>query len=229
MEIVRIIGYARCSTLEQGDSRLGLESQAAAIKATCRARGWKLLRIEEDVSSGRRRHGRPGLEAAIAACNAGEADTIMAAKLDRLSRSVIDFYQLVKEAEASGFAVVLADGSFDLTTAYGRAFAGFLAILAELEADLISERTKAALTVAKEKGTKSGKPIGRPVKLLDSIRDKVIVYYRQTGSLRATAKRLNAENVPRPQGGAKWHPTTVQRIVAAKLGAESPRGAESGN
>src|SRR5262245_33064222 len=96
----RVIGYARVSTDEQGVSGAGLEAQREAVRAECERRGWELVRIEEDVSSGKKRNGRPGLERAFAACRAGEASGIIASKLDRISRSVIDFYSMVKEAQA---------------------------------------------------------------------------------------------------------------------------------
>jgi hypothetical protein len=78
------------STNEQHLSGLGLSAQREAIRVECERRGWNLLRIHEDVSSGTRRV-RPGLNAAVDAVASGEAGGLIVAKLDRLSRSVAQF------------------------------------------------------------------------------------------------------------------------------------------
>lgn len=64
--------YARVSTEEQGSKGVGLAAQRSAIKAECARRGWKLVRIEEDVLSGKNLN-RPGLRAALDACRRGRS------------------------------------------------------------------------------------------------------------------------------------------------------------
>jgi DNA invertase Pin-like site-specific DNA recombinase len=127
------VGYLRVSTDEQAASVRGLEAQRAAILAVGEQRGWTLLRFERDAASGCSRHKRPGLDAALASCRSDDADGIVAAKLDRLSRSMIDFAQLVEESQRRGYTVVMLDPAIDLTTPNGHLVAGVLAQVAQWE------------------------------------------------------------------------------------------------
>jgi DNA invertase Pin-like site-specific DNA recombinase len=140
---MNVIGYARISKARNGS--LSLEAQAAALQAECDRRGWNLLRVETDQASGGKRRGRSGLARAVAACKAGDAGGIMSVRLDRLSRSVQDFSDLLKEAEGYGFALVVLDFAIDTTCAAGRFIAGMMSQVAEFERGIISERTKEAL------------------------------------------------------------------------------------
>ena len=96
--LLPVVGYARVSTLEQGDSGLGLAAQEAAIRAACRARRLQLLRIHQDIASGGSLEGRPELARALATVRSGGAAALVVAKLDRLSRSVHDFSGLLEQA-----------------------------------------------------------------------------------------------------------------------------------
>jgi len=77
----RVVGYIRVSTEEQGGSGAGLEAQRDAIRGECERRGWALLRIDEDVLSGRTMR-RPGLQVALESCRAGDVSGLVVAKLD---------------------------------------------------------------------------------------------------------------------------------------------------
>jgi DNA invertase Pin-like site-specific DNA recombinase len=86
----RAIGYVRVSTGEQGESGLGLKAQVAAIRSACEQRGWELVVVCEEVKSGARADNRPVLRQVLGALRRREADAVVVAKLDRLSRSVVD-------------------------------------------------------------------------------------------------------------------------------------------
>src|SRR4051794_9756672 len=103
-----VVGYIRVSTAEQGANGAGLDAQRAAIQAECDRRGWNLARIEEDVLSGKNLR-RPGLSRALDACRSGEVQGVVVAKLDRLSRSMIDFAGLLDEARKKGFNIAALD------------------------------------------------------------------------------------------------------------------------
>jgi hypothetical protein len=109
-----------------------------------------------------------------------------------------------------GWAIAAADGTIDLTTPQGRAMAGMATVFAQLEAELISERTKAALKAAQQNGVTLGRP-----PTLDSNVMRRIVQMRGHGMTLATiADRLNVEKVPTAHGGARWYPATVAKILA---------------
>jgi DNA invertase Pin-like site-specific DNA recombinase len=144
----------------------------------------------------------------------GEAGGIIASKLDRISRSVIDFYSMVKEAQAGGFTLVIVGDGFDLGTANGRAMAGMLAVFAQWEAEIIGERTKAGLAVVKARGPAPGKkPIGRPRSLPNSVVARIRRERSAGKSLTKIAEGLNADSVPTAQGGARWYASTVRKVL----------------
>src|SRR3954454_14784867 len=90
---VRAIGYVRVSTSEQADSGAGLAAQEHAIRTEAERRGWDLVEVFVDAGvSGRSLTGREALAAALEAVeDGGRADVLVVAKLDRLSRSLVDF------------------------------------------------------------------------------------------------------------------------------------------
>lgn len=204
-----MVGYVRVSTTEQGISGAGQESQRAAIVAECERRGWVLERIEEDVLSARTTD-RPGLQRALADCRAGRVDGIVAAKLDRLSRSLLDFAQLLVDAKTRGYNVVTLDLGVDLSTPSGKMLAGIMATFAEYERELISQRTKDALAVKRAQGVRIGRPSSMPVAVQERIRRE----HAAGLSLGAIAAGLNADAVPTAHGGAQWWPSTVRKSLA---------------
>ena len=76
---MRVIGYVRVSTEEQGLSGAGLEAQRSAIVAECERRGWELVRIEEDVARSGKDLGRPGVRAALEALRTKDASALVVA------------------------------------------------------------------------------------------------------------------------------------------------------
>lgn len=214
----RVVGYVRVSTAEQVESGAGLEAQRRAIRAAVKSRGWQLVTILADEgASGKSTKNRPSLEAAIALIEANGADALVVAKLDRLSRSTVDFGQLVERAKANGWAVVVLDMELDMTTAVGEVVANVLMSFAQFERRLIGERTRAGLAVKKAQGVTLGRPANIPAPVIAQI-----VRLADGGaSLGAISKQLNDAKVPTSQGGAKWYPSTVRAVLARV--AESKR------
>jgi DNA invertase Pin-like site-specific DNA recombinase len=208
----RVIGYVRVSTDQQGDSGLGLQAQRTAIQMECDRRGWELVRFEEDVLSGSTMQ-RPGLSAALEACRSGEVSGVVVAKLDRISRSLIDFVNLIAEATKDGWNVVALDLGVDLSTPTGEFFGTVLAAMAQWERRLIGQRTREALAQAKANGVQLGRPSG----ISDTLRNQ-IVYMRDREKLTYAqiADDLNGRAVPTSQGGDRWHPSTVKAILDAE-------------
>lgn len=208
-----MVAYLRVSTAEQGDSRLGLEAQRAKIEQECKRRGWTLLEVYVDVASGKTTNGRPELAKALAEVQAHRADGLVVAKLDRLSRSVHDFSGLLEDAKKQGWALIVLDPDLDSSSPFGKAMANWLATFAELERELIGQRTKEAMAVAKQRGPQPGKlPIGRPRKQPTELERRVVVLREQGFSYQAIADRLNADGVA-PARAQRWNWSTVRRIV----------------
>jgi DNA invertase Pin-like site-specific DNA recombinase len=205
-----MVGYVRVSSGEQGASGLGLEAQRAAIRSYCAQHGYRLVAICEDVASGGSTNGRHGLAEAIAMCDRHEAAGLVAAKLDRLSRSVVDFGTLVERAKRKGWNLCVIDLGIDLASPMGEAMANMAVTFAQLERRLGSERTKAGLAVARANGTR----LGAAVAITEPQRAMVLAL-RMTGLTQVgIAAALNLEGVASPKGG-KWHATSVRRALAA--------------
>jgi DNA invertase Pin-like site-specific DNA recombinase len=208
---MKVIGYIRVSSGEQAASGAGLEAQRRAIRAEARRRGFELVRIAEDAgASGRSMRGRPGLAEALAAVEAGEADALIVAKLDRLSRSLLDFAGLMERAKRKGWALVALDLGVDTSTPSGELMASILATFAHYERRLIGQRTREALQVKKAAGV----TLGRPRLLPEEVRDRIRREREQGASWPQIAQRLNNEGVPTAQGG-RWWPATVRLVALA--------------
>lgn len=102
-------------------------------------------------------------------------DTIYTVKLDRLGRSVANILEFFQEMESAGARVVILDQSIDTSTPMGKLLRTILAAVAELEADLISERTQAAMDAFKNgtRKTKTGRPVGRPRKVTPDLARRI--------------------------------------------------------
>lgn len=106
-------------------------------------RGWTEIEFIEDAGySAKSIAKRPGLEIALAALQRGDAGVLVVSKMDRLSRSLLDFAGIMQTAQREGWALLALDSPADLTTPTGEAMAGVLAVFAQLERRLIGERTR---------------------------------------------------------------------------------------
>jgi DNA invertase Pin-like site-specific DNA recombinase len=142
----KFVAYYRVSTARQGRSGLGLAAQQAAVHEHLNGGKWRIVAEFTEVESGKRADNRPKLAEALAACRVHGA-TLIIAKLDRLARNVA-FVSNLMEAGVDFEAV-------DFPAA-NRLTVHILAAVAEHEARMISERTKAALAAAKRRGVKLG-------------------------------------------------------------------------
>src|SRR5215471_12398823 len=134
---MRVIGYVRVSTEEQAVSGAGLEAQRRAIVAECKRRGWELVETIEDAGYSAKDLKRPGVQEALRVLEAGEASALVVAKLDRLSRSLLDFAALMATAQKQRWGLVALDAAIDTSTPAGEALVAMLATFAQFERRLI--------------------------------------------------------------------------------------------
>jgi DNA invertase Pin-like site-specific DNA recombinase len=206
---VRVLAYVRVSSEEQADSRAGLEAQRAAIQRECERRRWQIVGVIEDAGYSAKDLRRPGVHAALEELERGRADGLVVAKLDRLSRSMLDFTAVMAKAQKQGWALVALDCAVDTTTPAGEAMAHVLATFAQFERRLIGQRTREALAVKRKQGVRLGRPESIPPRLARRIRSM-----RSRGmTLQGICDKLNREEVPTPRGGATWRPSSLRAVL----------------
>lgn len=150
---------------------------------------------------------RPALVAALEAIEAGTA-VLMVAKSDRLARSLRTLLTVIERVEGVGGGVVAVDGTIDTSSAAGRFQTQIMGSVAELERNLISDRTKAALAVKRSQGVR----LGRPVTVPDDIAARIVRERAGGATWQAICDGLNADGVPTGQRG-RWWPATASRIA----------------
>ncbi|MGO9773122.1 MAG: recombinase family protein [Roseiarcus sp.] len=214
----KFVSYLRVSTARQGHSGLGLEAQRSAVASFLNGGRWKLIGEYVEVESGSR-DDRPKLAEALSVCRLHNA-TLVIAKLDRLSRDAHFLLGLTK----AGVRFIAAD-----MPAANEMVVGMMAVVAQAERKMISQRTRAALAAAKARGVKLGKPenlrnqkmgcangraartraaINRAGDLLPIIAN---IKAAGTGSLRGIAVELNSRGIPAARGG-RWSAVQVKRV-----------------
>lgn len=212
----RVIAYLRVSTDEQGDSGAGLAAQRKAVTDYCTSRGWTDVQLVEEVASAKSIEHRPLLGDVLDRLTSGRADILLASKLDRVSRSVIDFAGLLDQAGREGWRLALLDLGVDTSTPVGEMIANTLANMAQFERRLISQRTRDALAARKAAGVH----VGRRSELSGDVLARVVQLREEGTSIRGIAAKLNEEGVPTAKGG-EWRGSTVQSALAtAALQAE---------
>jgi DNA invertase Pin-like site-specific DNA recombinase len=208
-----MFGYLRVSTDEQAESGNGLQAQRAAIEAEAARRGWDVEYFSDEGASGK--YINANLREVLQLLASGQGDGLVVAKIDRLARSIINAADVIERASEQGWNLVVLDLGVDLTTAAGEAMAHMLAVFAQFERRLISERTKAALAARKNRGEHNGRRSQAPPGVV-----RRIVMDRNAGlTYDRIARALSAEGILSPLGKATWQPSTVRRIYQSTTAA----------
>lgn len=219
---VRVLGYVRVSTEEQASEGLSMDFQRRKIRAFCELRELHLVKLIEDIGSGKESD-RVGYQELLRSVKDPEIGGVIVFRLDRLSRSLLDLANLIelfKKEDAQLWSVM---ENIDASTPIGRFVIKLLGALAELEVDVLGERTKAGMEEAKKKGVHvGGIPLGKRLSAKDGGLEedaeetktvKRIQELRTRGlSLRAIALCLNKEGHKTKRGG-HWHPQTVKVVL----------------
>ena len=221
----RFVCYYRVSTARQGKSGLGLEAQKAAVATYLNGGNWSIAAEFVEVESAKGGKERPELDKALAAARLHRCPLIVS-KVDRLTRSV-SFLSRLFDANVD---VRFADLP-QIEGATGRFLLQQMVEVAELEAGMISARTKAALKAAKKRGTKLGgfrgyvpsaKVRAKAIKTRQATADARAADLKQTiedlqaggaTTLRAIAAGLTARGIPTSRGDGEWSAVQVDRVI----------------
>lgn len=180
--MTRVAIYARVSTKEQSTG-----AQVAQLTSYCQARGWPDAAVFRDEGISGVRDNRPELDRLRQRMAAGEFDTIVVSKMDRLGRSLGMILRLWDEADAAGVRVIVIDQGIDTSTPAGRLQRNMLAALAEFERELILERTRAGIARARA----LGKKFGAPRRISEAVASEVRNRRARGESLRMISQRMN--------------------------------------
>lgn len=207
---LRVVGYIRVSTEEQGANGYGLDAQRDEIERYCEVRGYHLVTVTSDVVSTRKIDEMYGRAVVVAGIQANIADALVVRAFDRITRSTLDGAQLLDQAKRQGWHILGIDGT-DTRDKGQRMTNRVRMIMAEEERDKISERTKEGLARARRNGVQ----LGRPSKIAPTLARRIVRMRKTEGlSAQKIAAHLTAKKVPAPGGGATWHHSTVRSVLA---------------
>src|ERR1035438_6097127 len=227
---MKTLGYVRVSTDKQAEQGVSLEAQAEKIRAMAVVHNAKLAEIIVDAESAKSLN-RPGMARLLAMVDAGEVQTVIIAKLDRLTRSVKDLCTLLERFERRGVALVSVAESLDTSSAAGRLVLNIMTAVSQWEREAIGERTRDAMRHKRSNGERVGNiPYGYRLaadgrhleedpgeqKLLAEIRR----LRREGATLRGIAAALN-HRARKTRRGTAWRLESVVRALKSNPLAKS--------
>jgi DNA invertase Pin-like site-specific DNA recombinase len=228
--VEKALAYVRVSTTDQAREGVSLDAQEERVRAYCEMSGLNLVNIvrEDGISAAKALASRPGGQAIVAAVAGRRVRHVVALKLDRLFRDAVDALNQTRTWDRAGIALHLVDmggQTLNTATAMGRMFLTMTAAFAELERNLISERTQAALLYKKSKRQVYGavpygySRYGDALKVLEMEFDmvgKIQDWHARGWPLRKIAETLNRRRV-RTKHGRRWHASTLRYILRNSL------------
>ena len=214
----RVAIYTRKSVeegLEQEFNSLDAQRESAeAYVKSQKANGWRTLPARYDdggFSGGTTK--RPALKRLIADCEAGKVDIVLVYKIDRLSRSLCDFLELIRQFEQWGVSFVSVTQEINTSTSSGRMMLNILATFSQYEREVIAERIRDKFAASKKKGMWMGGcvPLGYRVEnrrlVVDPVEAatvrRIFDRYLATQSPRQVAIELNEDGLT-TKGGRPW-------------------------
>ncbi len=230
----RVIGYCRVSTEEQAASGVSLAAQRRRLDAHCHAHELTLVWVEEDAGiSARKTTNRPALQRTLQALRRGEANGLVAVKLDRLSRTTRDVLDLVARAEREDWSLHSIEERLDTSSPQGRFVVTILGAMAQLEREQAAERTRVAMAELRRQGRRiSGTPPfgyrfeGDYVVVVEAeqaLLKRMLGWQAEGFGPYKIARLLNEATGDHPRTGKPWYWGTVRAIVqrANRVGTAS--------
>jgi DNA invertase Pin-like site-specific DNA recombinase len=212
VESQRAVGYASVSAADDLNNA-ELKVQVRLIQEACQRRGLTLVKIVRDVES----HAssdlrRPGLTYALERLAARDANCLVVASIERLTRTAANLGALLGWLTECDARLVVIDLDLDTGTEEGQLGARALATVGGIERRKLEERTRKGLEAARNM-RRSGRPAvsDRP-----SLKQRIADMRSAGMTLQAIADTLNAEGVPTLRGGAEWRPSSVQAAAGYK-------------
>ena len=220
--MIKAIGYIRVSTDEQVKEGISLENQEQKIRDYCRLKDFEILKIIQDAGLSAKNLRRPGAQKVIEMAQDKVIDAVVVYKLDRMFRSTVDALGTTRLFDKWNVSFHSIEETIDTKSAMGKFFFTLTAALAEMEREIIGERTRDVLQRKKANGEVYGHvPFGfkkfkgkllsnddeqKVVKAVLGMREKGLNYSR-------ISKELNDMGLKTKKGN-QWYPQTVKNVVA---------------
>ena len=222
----KAIGYTRVSSEEQAKEGLSLEVQKDKIEKYAGLHNLDLLKVITDEGKSGKNLNREGINEILSLISDGSISHIIVYKMDRLTRRTFDLLYLVEEVfKRNKVQFHSITERIDTTTAQGNFFLTIIGAMAQMERDLISERTKAVLRYKIDKGEYVGSPglgylastgdnkfLGIDEREQDTVKRIFYLKRYKKMSLGKIAKELNESGVKTKRGG-KWYSGTIKLIL----------------
>jgi DNA invertase Pin-like site-specific DNA recombinase len=221
------VGYTRVSTEEQARDGVSLDAQQARIRAYAEAKGLSLSKVLADEGHTGKNLNRPAMRELLGLCERGQVDAVVVLKLDRLTRHTRHLLRVVEDVFlARDIELHSVSESLDTSTPHGRFVLTLFGGLAQMERELIAERTRAALEYKRQQcQPTSHAPLGfrangkrhrmLPVPEELEVVRQILTLWSCGSSYASIAAKMNVEGVRTKRGG-RWHHTTVSRVVARR-------------
>ena len=216
-----VIAYIRVSTEEQRDEGFSLNAQKRKIKAFCELHDLRIAKYIQDTGSGKEKD-REGHQELLLKIKQKQISGIIVFRLDRLTRSLLNLAELIELFKKDNTQLYSVMENIDASTPIGRFTIKLLGALAELEVDVLGQRTKVGMEEARKKGVHLGRaPLGKKRnnkgKLVQDHQEQAVIQrilqLRALNlSLRKIAQTLQQEGYQTKRGG-KWHPQTIKKIL----------------
>lgn len=150
------LGYVRVSTDKQAEAGLSLEAQTEKIRAMAVVRGTDVADVIIDAGASAKSLDRPGMTWLLAQVDGGAVHTVIIAKLDRLTRSVVDLADLLQRFDRRRVALISVAEQLDTGSALGRLMLNIMVSVSQWEREAIGERTRDVMRHKKAKGERVG-------------------------------------------------------------------------
>jgi site-specific DNA recombinase len=224
---MKALGYVRVSTDKQADWGVSLEAQAEKIRAMALVQDAELIDIIVEGGESAKNLNRPGACRLLSLVDSGTVDTVIVAKLDRLTRSVRDLCDLLERFEKRGVALVSVAESLNTGSAAGRLVLNVMTAVSQWEREAIGERTRDALNHKRSHGERIGnigfgyrlasdglhlEPDNREQAALSTIRS----LRENRHTLREIARRLNEQGF-RTRRGSPWRHEYIARVMDSPI------------
>lgn len=219
----KAVAYIRVSTEEQAREGVSLEMQTKKAAAYAELNDLDLVQTFSDEGiSAKSIKGRPGLQAALAALKAGEARHLVVYKLDRLARNTVETLEMAEDLKSWGCVLHSISEKLDTDSAIGKFFFTLIASLAEMERNIIAERTASAMQSKKENGERVSlhAPIGHTFDGDKVVADKheaeavaKAKHLRSTGETFRTISRILESEGYFNRKGNPYHASVIRKMV----------------